>query len=101
MRERDIERKLVEGVRKLGGIAYKWVSPGNDGVPDRIVLLPGGSVAFVELKTEIGKLSGRQKIQIKQLQALGFVVEVLYGASEVEMFLKECKAQVERFGRLT
>ena len=41
MLEREIEKKLVDGVRKLGGRAYKFVSPGNDGVPDRIVVLPG------------------------------------------------------------
>ena len=41
MREKDIEKILVAEVRKLGGRAYKWVSPGNDGVPDRIVIFPG------------------------------------------------------------
>ncbi len=100
MLEKEIEKKLVEGVKKLGGIAYKWVSPGNDGVPDRMVCLPGGSVVFVELKTEVGRLSGRQKVQIKRLQALGFDVRVLYGAAEVEEFLKEATHQVENFKRL-
>ena len=50
MREKDIEKILVEQVRKLGGRAYKWVSPGNDGVPDRIVIFPGRQPVFVELK---------------------------------------------------
>ena len=71
MRERDIEKILVEGVRKLGGKAFKFVSPGNDGVPDRIIIMPGGRVYFVELKTEVGRLSGRQKIQIRALTRLG------------------------------
>ena len=50
MLEREIEKKLVDGVRKLGGRAYKFVSPGNDGVPDRIVVLPGRAPKFIELK---------------------------------------------------
>ena len=47
MRERDIEKKMLNAVRKMGGEAFKWVSPGNDGVPDRIVMLPGGRLIFV------------------------------------------------------
>ena len=50
MRERDVERYLRERVKQLGGRAYKFVSPGNNGVPDRIVMLPGGKLFFVELK---------------------------------------------------
>ena len=57
MRERDVEKILVGEVKRLGGRAYKWVSPGNDGVPDRIVIFPGRKPVFVELKTETGKLS--------------------------------------------
>ena len=100
MLEKEIEKKLVVGVRKIGGVAYKFVSPGNDGVPDRMVLLPGGSVIFAELKTEVGKLSSRQKIQIKKLQALGFDVRTLFGAAEVEEFLEEITHQVENFEKL-
>ena len=97
MREKDIEKKLVEGIRKIGGEAYKFVSPGQDGVPDRIVVVPGGRITFVELKTETGKLSGRQKIQIKKLTHLGFDVRVLYGLAEVEDFLARTKKEVEWF----
>ena len=50
MRERFIERKFVEAVKKKGGFAPKFVSPGLDGMPDRIVLFPIGKIAFVELK---------------------------------------------------
>ena len=50
MRERDIEKCLVSEVKKLGGRAYKWTSPGNDGVPDRIVIFPGRPPVFVGLK---------------------------------------------------
>lgn len=87
--ERDIEKRLVSGVRRCGGVAFKFVSPGQVGVPDRIVALPGGRIVFVELKTEKGRLSGRQKVQIERLTALGFEVRVLYGSRDVDEFLRE------------
>lgn len=89
MTEREIEKKLVDGVRKLGGRAYKFVSPGNDGVPDRIVVLPGISPVFVELKTETGRLSSLQNVQIKKLKDLGQDVRILYGLEDVKRFLEE------------
>lgn len=89
MLEREVEKKLVDGVRRMGGRAYKFVSPGNDGVPDRIVVLPDTAPMFVELKTESGKLSSLQKVQITRLEKLGQNVRVLYGAKGVENFLGE------------
>ncbi len=91
MLEREIEKKLVDGVRKLGGRAYKFVSPGNDGVPDRIVVLPDTAPMFVELKTESGKLSSLQKVQITRLEKLGQNVRVLYGLEDVKRFLEEMR----------
>lgn len=91
MLEREIEKKLADGVRKLGGRAYKFVSPGNDGVPDRIVVLPGISPVFVELKTETGRLSSLQNVQIKKLKDLGQDVRVLYGLEDVKRFLEEMR----------
>ena len=61
MLEKEIEKILVQGVKALGGKAYKWVSPGNNGVPDRIVILPRKVPVFVELKTEFGSLTALQK----------------------------------------
>lgn len=90
MREKDIEKVLVTEVKKLGGRAYKWVSPGNDGVPDRIVILPGMRPVFVELKAESGKLSALQKVQIKRLLDMGQDVKVLKGIREAEQFLEDC-----------
>lgn len=100
MFEKDIERKLVAGVRKLGGRAYKWVSPGNDGVPDRIVVLPGIRPVFVELKAEGGRLSALQKVQIRCLLDMGQDVRVLKGIREVEQFLEDCDTglKLRRFG---
>lgn len=94
MTEREIEKKLVDGVRKLGGRAYKFVSPGNDGVPDRIVVLPGISPVFVELKTETGRLSSLQNVQIKKLKDLGQDVRVLYGLEDVKRFLEEIQNEI-------
>ncbi len=87
MREREIEGRLRDGVKKLGGLCYKFVSPGNRGVPDRIVILPDGVVYFVELKTEVGRLSKIQRLQLKRMERLGVQVRVLYGLSEVNAFL--------------
>ncbi len=79
MREKDIEKILVREVRRLGGRAYKWISPGNDGVPDRIVILPDRPPVFVELKTETGVLTALQKVQIDRLRSLGQPVVVVKG----------------------
>ena len=91
MKEREVEKMLVDGIRKLGGRAFKWVSPGNDGVPDRIVVLPGLPAIFVELKTITGRLTSLQRVQLKRLKDLGQTVMVLYGEKEVTEFLKECE----------
>ena len=53
MREKQIERKLTIAAKNMGGIAPKFTSPGFDGMPDRIVLLPGGYIAFVLEKTSL------------------------------------------------
>lgn len=85
--EKDVERKLVKGIKDLGGIAYKFVSPGNSGVPDRIVILPDGHVEFVELKTISGKLTALQVRQIERLKSLGCTVRVLYGEPDILRYL--------------
>lgn len=87
MKESAIEEKLVRGVKALGGRAYKFVSPGNAGVPDRIVVFPGGQVIFVELKTETGRLSKVQTFQIEILTRMGCRVDVLHGPAGVNKFL--------------
>ena len=91
MRESEIERKLVYEVRQLGGMAYKFVSPGNTGVPDRIVVMPGGVIIFVELKAEAGRLTNGQKRQISKLRNLGMRVDVIRGMAGLEDFLDEIR----------
>lgn len=71
--EKDIERKLVKMVERHGGRCLKWVCPSSSGVPDRIVLLPGGRIIFVELKRpKGGRLSPMQRWWAKKLTELGF-----------------------------
>lgn len=88
MRESAIEALLVRAVHQAGGRCYKWVSPGNSGVPDRIVILPDSRVIFVELKTETGRTSALQDWQIGTLRGLGQKVRVLRGRHEVELFIQ-------------
>ena len=96
MREKDIEAVLTREIKNLGGKAYKWVSPGNDGVPDRIVILPGRVPIFVELKTVKGRLTELQEIQIGKLTDLGQDVRVLHGLADVGAFLDECSEEMKR-----
>lgn len=72
--EKDTEKYLRDEIRKIGGAAYKFVSPGNTGVPDRIVCLPGGRAVFVELKSEGKHSTVIQKRQQSKLKTLGFTV---------------------------
>lgn len=73
----------------MGGACFKWTSPGTDGVPDRIVILPDGRVIFVELKTETGRLSPVQEYQINRLRRLKQTACVVYGAEGVREFLRD------------
>ena len=85
--ERDIERYLVRRAIEHGGKAYKWVSPGHVGVADRIVLLPGGVVWFVELKTATGRLSPWQKLFAADMRRMGMNYIVIRSKEEVDAYL--------------
>ena len=89
MREKQIEKKLIMEVKKRGGICPKWVSPGFDGVPDRIVLLPRGKFAFVEVKAPGEKPRPLQVSRHKLLRRLGFRVYVLDEMSQIGGILDE------------
>ncbi|WP_373222700.1 VRR-NUC domain-containing protein [Flavonifractor plautii] len=90
MKESEIEARLVRGVKALGGVAYKFVSPGNVGVPDRVVVLPGGRVIFVELKAEAGRLSPMQRQQLARLRRLGADAREVKSETGVARFLEDC-----------
>lgn len=94
-RERDIERALVGMVKRQGGLCLKWVCPGWAGVPDRIILLPGGRLIFAEVKRphggEIGKL---QKWWAEKLKALGFKHLYIKNRADItmlEQYIKETR----------
>ena len=91
MKEKDIENYLRTQVKKLGGIAYKFISPGNVGVPDRIIIMPNGKIYFVELKTDKGKLTELQNRQINMIKSLGQEVVVVYGKSGADEFIERLK----------
>ena len=83
MREKNIESCLVAEVRRRGGLAPKFVSPGLDGVPDRLILLPGGNFAFAELKAPGKTLRPLQALRKRQLEKLGFRVFVIDGTGQI------------------
>lgn len=89
MLEREIENYLNDNIKKLGGRAYKFVSPGNRGVPDRMILLPGGRIIFVELKTKDRYPTKLQRAQIKRMRELGADVRVIRGMDAAKGFLDE------------
>lgn len=89
LREREVERKLVNAVKAAGGICPKWVSPGFDGMPDRIVLMPGRKIAFVEVKAPGEKPRPLQLSRHKLLRRLGFRVFVLDNVEKIGGMIDE------------
>ena len=87
-RESDIESKMRSKLRQAGMGFYKFTSPGTSGVPDRIVLVPGGRVIFVELKTKEGRLSDIQKVTQAKMRRQGAEIYTLYGWEDVEHFMQ-------------
>lgn len=91
MREKQIEAKLTQAAKMLGGIAPKFASPGYDGMPDRIVLLPGGRMAFVEVKAPGKEPRPLQVARHKLLRRLGFKVYVLDRPEQIGGMLDEMR----------
>ncbi len=89
MTEKQLERKLVSAVKAAGGIAPKFTSPGLDGMPDRLILLPGGKTAFVEVKATGCKPRPLQVSRHGMLRRLGFKVFVLDDAQQINDILED------------
>ena len=87
MKETEIEKKLVQSVKAKGGIAPKFVSHSYAGMPDRLVLLPGGVFAFAELKAPGMKPRPLQVARHRMLRSLGFKVYVIDGTEQIEEML--------------
>ena len=83
MLEKTIEYKLKSAVKNLGGIAFKFTAPGINGVPDRLVLLPHGKSAFIELKAPGRKMRPMQIRRKRQLEQLGFLVYCIDSAEQI------------------
>ncbi len=94
MREKTIEQKFRAAVKAAGGLAVKFTSPGFDGVPDRIALLPDGKMAFVEVKAPGKKPRPLQQARHRQLRQLGFKVYVLDDKSQIGGMIDEIKNSV-------
>lgn len=93
MREKEIEKKLVKAVQKKGGLAPKFVAPGFDGMPDRLVLMQGGKMAFVEVKAAGKKLRALQCRRKRQLEILGFLSVVLDHETQIDGIIEQIEKQ--------
>ena len=87
MEEQVIERYLTNKVKQLGGKSFKFVSPGNAGVPDRIVIIPGGHIFFIELKAPGKKPRKLQVVIMNQLKKLGCNVLTIDSKEQVKEFI--------------
>ncbi len=92
MSEKTTEHRLTVIVKAMGGIALKFVSPGMSGVPDRLVLLSGGRLAFVEVKAPGMHLRPLQVKRKRQLEALGFSVYCIDHPDQIGGVLDEIRA---------
>lgn len=92
MKEKQLENKLRMAVKKAGGIAPKFVSPGFGGMPDRLILLPDGIIAFVELKAPVKKPRPLQLARHRLLRSLGFRVYVIDSEEQIGELLNELQA---------
>nr|DAZ21846.1 MAG TPA: Nuclease [Caudoviricetes sp.] len=92
MREKTLEHNLVMEVKRVGGLALKFVSPGFDGVPDRLVLLPGGKVGFVEVKAPGEHTRPLQEARLRLLRKMGFKAYVLDDEEQIGGIIDEIRA---------
>ena len=90
--EKDIEKHLTRAVGRAGGLCMKWVCPGWSGVPDRIVLLPGAKIGFVEVKAPGKKPRPLQVSRLTLLRKLGFKVYVLDEPDQIGGILDEIRS---------
>ena len=97
MLEKDIERYLTREVKKMGGLCLKFTSPGNAGVPDRLILLPDGRVWFVEVKKPGGRVRPLQKWWQNNLADMGFpslIIDSMHSAQIFITLIREARHEV-------
>lgn len=101
MLEKDIEKRLKRRIEPMGCLCRKFEVPGCTGVPDRIILLPGGGVRFAELKAPKKKERPRQLYVHRIMRALGFTVySTVDSLEKVEAIVQDCKDYIARRGYL-
>ena len=91
MREREIEQKLIDAIKAQGGVCWKFVSPGTAGVPDRIILMPMGRIAFVEVKAPCERPRKLQLARHRLLRRLGFKTFVLDNPEQIGGILDDAR----------
>ena len=89
MLEKDIEKYFMRRVAQMGGKAYKFVSPSNRGVSDRIVCLPDGTTHFIELKRPGGKVSPLQDMFAREMASLNQSYDILWSKEEVDKWISD------------
>ena len=96
MREQEIEAYMRKELTGAGCLFLKWVSPGNAGVPDRIAILPGGEVVFLELKTDDGRPTPVQQWWQREIRKRGCIVRVVRGMEEAESMVRVLRSMIPR-----
>lgn len=87
--EREIERYFKAQLEKRGALVFKFVSPGQAGVPDRVVLLPGGRVVFAEMKAPGEKPRPLQRAVFARMARAGHPVYIIDSREAVKKFMEE------------
>lgn len=100
MSEREIEQLFRDAVRREKGCAYKFVSPGMSGVPDRLVVLPGNKIGFVEIKAPGKEPRPEQLYQIRRLEKMGCYAAVLDDPSKIDVIIQEIRAHTTGAGQM-
>ena len=89
---RPEDSRLKEQVEDLGGLFWKFTSPGNDGVPDRIAMFPDGRLVFVELKAGAGRMAKVQRFQLQRLIRMNQQVCIVRGRKGAEAFMNDMRS---------
>lgn len=92
--EKNVEKYIAAEIKKMGGLAFKFLSSSMTGVPDRIILIRG-KVKFLEVKAEKGTLSKRQKAVAVQFEKLGFKIDVVQGIEEAEQYIQDLEDELD------
>lgn len=92
--EKKVEKYIADEIKKMGGLAFKFLSSSMTGVPDRIILIRG-RVKFLEVKAEKGTLSKRQKAVAVQFEKLGFKIDVVQGIEEAEQYIQDLEDELD------